>query len=52
MGQDRVGMLQQALPVRRRPHAGRPALEQRYAVFGFQGGDVTGDSRLRVPERA
>ena len=30
----------------------RPALEQRYAVLGFQGGDMTGDGRLRIPERA
>ena len=52
MRQDRVCMLQQTLPVWRRPHAGRPALEQRHAVLGFQGGDVTGDGRLRIPERA
>jgi hypothetical protein len=52
MGQDRVCMLEQTLPVRRRPHTGRPTLEQWYAVLGFQGGDVAGDGRLRIPKRA
>ena len=36
MGQDRICMLQQTLPVRRRPHASRPTLKQRYAVLALE----------------